>query len=671
MAIDSMYTVKQKKAKDDQINLTTEEKVEAISREIGKGKVQVYQPSQDDEQKLKWLATRFQVMDSSRPIYRDGDLRYKQFISKLFYRRDGQANTNQPLEFAVIECKMADELAQEVLIDFVPTTKDDTYKVNLTKHVWDFTWNEADTPKEIVVHKLCKNIFGTAFWWETVQKDIFTRYEPVYIETGDKIGMKPVTMQRSYIKGISLDIRDVWVDPVYDIEVAEDCFIRQRDVSYDELYQLTHDENYNKDVILQFLYAQQGKGNNNVENTRQYEVFQTWEETFSYDNQKFSLIHYFNTRLGIYIVCDDGFKFIFRMGANPYPHGELPISVEVDHTNYRSIYGRGECELLESTKYERNLIRNQMLDYVRFSNTINMAVGGGITFQDQELVAGVARVWNFEGDMSQFQMLKPPSQDSGLFSMDEILSKDATWITGIDVNALLGSTQKTAYQARLQEQQKKQRIFLSLRNSDFFYMRMARQRLANIQAFLPETTGKRLCGMDEKPKTREIGFKDMEQKPIMGIDKKGKPEQKGVRLDYKKGNTEFLEITPKMIQSELGIMVTTPSTTPILRDLNRAEMNELLQTTLTFAQFPKGQEFLQKINIQDIWEDQVKDLGLDPLEYMESDEELSPEQEAQQNQEILGVLPMPPSLARPPQKQPQGAGMGMPMQSAQQTMQVQ
>lgn len=670
----TLYTVVQKPAEDDQINLTIEEKQEAIDAIVKDEEIPVWIPDEDQEDCLKFLANRHNVMDQSRPIIRDGDLRYKQFMSKLYYRQDGMANVNLAIEFATIENKMADELSQKPLVTLLPQGEDDVPKVQLLKPIWDYVWNEADTDEELFDLFLCKNIFGTAFWWEGLKRETYTRYEPVREGKDGKIGMKPVTETKSWLGGNSLDIRDVWVDPVYSIEVAEDCFFRQRDVSFDEIQQLTNDPNFNRDALLSFLQTRQGHADVTNSNINTWYAFLTETEAYSYNNEKFALMHYFNARLGLYIVTDEDFKFIFRYGSNPYPHGQLPLSVIQDHKNYRSIYGRGECELLESTKFERNMIRNQFLDSVRFSNTVNMAVGSDITFEDQELVGGVARVWNFRGDIRQMQYLQAPKQDGGLTEAENILKDDATWLTGIDNNSLIGDPSKTAFEARLQEQQKLKRIFMSLRLADFFYTRMGRQRLANIQFFLPYTTGRRIVG-PKGNKYRTLALPDVKAKPIMGVDEKGKVDQKGMTLEQDIGGMEFFECSPKDLQSNMDILVVTPSTTPILRDLNRAEMQQLQAMIIELAgsplgQLPKVQEFLQKYNPAPLFDQAAEALGYDPDDYF-SDATAEAESDQQKMfTDMMSSLPVPPELvpmpnSNPMQTQGQGGAPAMPQPGGQ------
>lgn len=664
MAKNTMYEVTQKKLTLSEEDV--EQELSILPEEYMEGALEYaqedpYTPDEDDEEILHELQREWQIADDSRPEDRMLELRYKQFVSYLHNRPDGLANTNNPIEFATIENKMADLMSQKPVITLLAQEPDDMKKVSLYETLWDFVWNEADTEKQLFMLHLCAEIFGTGFWYETMVRETYTRWEPV-LEKDGKIGKKAVQETRSYLQGKALDIRNVWIDPVASIEDAEWVFISEVDLSWDYLRQLCYDPNYRKDALMEYLSTR--KGGNYQGQGRTQTTFMTNEEKQRNDTNKFTLIHYYNKRKGLYIVTDEDFKFIFRYGANPYPHGELPISVLQDHLNYRSIYGRGECELLESTKYERNMIRNQLLDYVRFSNTLNIAVGSGITFEDQELVGSVARVWNFSGDLNQMQFLKPPSQDGGLFSVDEMLSKDATWITGIDNNALLGSPTGTAFEARLQEQQKLKRIYLSLRLYDFFLTRMGRQRLANIQYFMPYTTGKRLIG-NKMSKYRTIALQNVEATPIMGVDDDGKPEEKGLRMNKKDGNVEFLELTPKMIKSNMDIMVTTPSTTPILRDLNRAEMQELLNMVMSMAQLqnnPKAQKFVADFDAEAYAAAVSEGIGVDMSDFMPDENEMTPQKQGDLMQSMMGDLPMPPKTTMQEMPQP----MGAPMQGAEQ-----
>lgn len=603
----------------------------------------------DEQETLQWLASRFRQLDDARPD--DGfDLRYKQFMSFLAWREDGRANVNLPIEYATIENKMADILSLKPIVTFTPTEKDDMYKTELYKHLWDYVWNEADTDEELYEHVLTALIFGTSIWFEGVHKETYRRFVPKMNKDGS-VTQEARMQTKSWLKGFAWDLRFCWIDSVNNINLASDCFLQEVDLSKDQIEALKYDPNYNSDAVE--AYIKQYGGLEGDQDSIRYNDFVTKEEEHDVMNTKYSLMHYYNKDKGIYIVTDHQFQYILREGVNPYPHGELPISVLVDHKNYKSLYGRGECELLENTKYERNTIRNQLIDYVRESNTINFAVGENVQLEDMELINGVVRQINFTGNIGDAQYIKPPTMDSGLWNMDNMLAQDATWITGIDNNALVGSPQKTAFEAKLQEQTKLKRIYLFLRQMDFFYTRMGQQRLANMQFYLPLTTGKKILG-DKFDMKRLMVFKDKQIKEIMDIPEDSETfevEQMGVRLEEAKGETAFLELTPDMIQSNLDITVTTPTTTPILKELNKQDLQEAMNQVMSIMQMqtPQAQELAQKFKIDKVVKQQFKNIGLDPDEFIGDDD--TPSDQADLRQELVGDVPAPGKPTTPGQRQ--------------------
>ena len=585
----------------------------------------------DAQDTLAFLSERFRDMDDSRPD-EAWDLRLKQYNANLVWRDDGKANVNVPIEFATIRNKMADELSERPIIEMIPTQEDDVKKVGFMKEIWDYAWSEADTDEELYELFLCKNIFGTAFWFEGLHKEIYTRFETKQDKDG-KITGKPSIVTKSWIKGKCLDIRDVWVDPVTDIDEAVDCFIRSRELSYDAIDNLRHDPNYDADMIDNMLKETRAKGSYDNDH-----AFQTEEEISDATEGKYTIFDYYNKDRGIYIVCDESFRFILRESANPYPHGGLPISILVDHKNYRELYGRGECEILESTKYERNVIRNQIIDYVRESNTINFAVGQGVAFEDTEQISGIMRVWNFNGDLGgQAQFLKPPAMDGGLFNVEELLKNDATTWTGVDSNSLTGTTTKTAFEARLQEQTKLKGIAMSLKLADFFYVRMARQRLANIQFFLPTSTGRKI--VNEPSEYRTLAFPNRRSKDISKVDAKGGVKRISVELKKSEGDTAFVEANPTLMENSLDVRVVTNTTTPILRDLNNEAMQKMMETWMQLSEFPQAQEFLGKLDVEKFAKLGAEGLGFDQDKFMKEDDDGT--ERANLKQEVMGDVPAP------------------------------
>ncbi len=598
--------------------------------------VKLYPTSENDDKTNGFLDKQFQKAEESRPD-RDWATRQLQFEAQTLWNDDNTAETNLPIEFATIRNKMADEESQKPIFTFVPVEKDDVNKVDVTKELWDFVWTEADTDKEVTTHKLSKNIFGTGIWFEGMHKEIKTEFLPKVDDEGVVTGEAKLTTL-SWLKGFALDIRDVYIDPVHDLEVATYCFIYQRNVSKETLENLKNDKNYISEKIDEAI--QKGSVQQNDK-----KVFVTKEETETNDEQpeKWTLEHYYNKEKGIYIVRTTD-KIIIREGVIPFAHGELPISIEVDHQNPFSMYGRGECELLESTKYERNVQRNMMIDRSRRSNDVKVALGAGLSLEEQGFIDDVTQVMSFDGDMSQFQYLKPPPADNTLQAIDDILRSDATWITGIDINSLTGVQTKTAFEARLQEQTKLKGIAVSLRQSDYFFVRMARQRLANIQLWLPITTGRKILGTS---KFRTIPLVDKQKEQIMGLDKDNKAEEVGVKFIDKEGVTEFLQLTPKMIRSNMDVQVTTPSTTSILKDLNSLELQDLSRLILEIAPFKP--DVMETFDFDMLIEERIQAIGKNPSDFIGK----AGDQKAIQDtrKEVLEDVPLPPKVPGQPERE--------------------
>jgi hypothetical protein len=161
-------------------------------------------------------------MESARPD-RDWEIRYKQFEAITSWNDDGTANINLPIEFATIRNKLADALVQKQVVKFTPTEESDIDKVGIAKALWDFVWEEADTDKELFDHYLMAYIFGTSIWYEGMHKECFTRYVSKIGKDG-LVESEAKTTTKSWLKGYAVDIRDFYIDPVHDIELAEDCF---------------------------------------------------------------------------------------------------------------------------------------------------------------------------------------------------------------------------------------------------------------------------------------------------------------------------------------------------------------------------------------------------------------------------------------------------------------
>jgi hypothetical protein len=591
-------------------------------------------PGDDDTKTLGWLQQRWLEMDGARDDTK-WELRHDQEEAEISWNEDGTANVNLPIERSQARLKEADENAQKPIIKFIPTEPDDVEKVELTEEVWDHVWKEANTDENLAVARQGKRIFGTAVWKEFIKEEIETKWE-IKKETGSgRLTSDSKTIKRSWIQGKMIDIRNFWIDPVHNQDDAVDCFEAEVDVSREKLENLRNNPNYkNIDEAL--------KAEPLSEEVRS-RVFFTREEEYTtvpLKNPKYTLWHYYNKEKGVYVVSVN-LQVTIREGVNPCPTGGLPYIILVDEPKYMSLYGRGMHEQLESAKYELNVTTNQIIDLIRESSTNTLLLGENAAIEDAEIVNGIGRVLNITGG-DEFQWSTPPASDKGLFNLRNALQQDSSMITGIDAYSVQGDQARTLGQEEIREINRLKSLSITIQSYNYFLVRMARLRLAYIQFYVTETTGRKIVG-----NKRMIPIQNKKIKVTRGANAEGELEDRGITFEEKEGYFDFLELTPKMIRSSMDITVETPLTSTTLNSIRKQRRQEIFEAAIQAAQL--NPEMAQKLTkfFEASLHEQMEDSGSNPDKFFEKEEGVNKE-ELRKN--LLGDLPQPPKPFNQPQR---------------------
>jgi hypothetical protein len=585
-------------------------------------------PDKDEAYTIGWLQERLEEMNSMRPD-EDWELRYDQDRASVTWNEDGTANVNVPIERSTRRLKKADEEAGRPQVKFVPVESDDVKKIEVINPVWDFVWNEANTDEELSRARDMKHIFGTVWWKEYVKEDIRTSYEFVDVNDDGKLKATAKESKVSWIEGKPIDIRDIWVDPVRRFDDAVDIFERERDVGRDVLENLKNDPNYkNIEEALK------------VSSAEQQETFRTPEEkgvsqrSVGGESDKFDLYHYVNQRKGIYIVSVN-MEVIIREGVNPCPSGDLGYVPWVDEANYESIYGLGIPEQLETFKYEINYTSNQLMDVIRQTSSNYIALFNEASIDSSELVSGVGTILNIDADPGNFQWQSPPPTDKGLGNVISFLENQVVQATGIDPKATVGQTADTLGQEEIKEINRLKSISNSIKQFNYFMVRMARLRLAYIQTYLPFTTGRKIVG---EQTFRKIVLKDKEISPRKVSDGEGGLKEEGIKVEDRKGQFAVLELEPDTLKGNLDVLVETPSTSMIMKQIEKLQLDELTKLVIETASV--NPEILQKIKLDDILKEKMSKINLDPDNFFDtSSDELKESQDVRQS--VLEDLPLP------------------------------
>ena len=587
---------------------------------------------QDDNYTLSWLESRWKEMDGARDDSK-WELRIEQEDAVTGWNEDGTANVNLPIERSVNRLKEADETAQKPIIKFVPTEEDDVNKVEITEEVFDFVWKEANTNENLAQLRQCKRIFGTGVWKEYIKTDRITKWQLDKLKDG-KITGTHKEVKRSWIQGRMVDIRNCWFDPVPNQDDIVDCFEAEVDISKDRLEALKNDPNYKN--IEQALKSQP------VSEAIRSKVFFTTEETgvqIQKENPKFVIWHYYNKEKGVFIQTVN-FDTIIRESVNPCPTGGIPYVILVDEPKYMSLYGRGVNEQLETSKYELNVTTNQLVDLVRESSTNTLLLGDDASIDDNQIVNGIGRVLSIDGE--NYNWSTPPQSNKGLEGLRNIMQSDATMAIGIDAYSVQGDTARTLGQEEIREVNRLKALAVTVNSYNYFLVRMARLRLAYIQFYLSKTTGKKIIG---NKKMRTLPIRNKKIKEVSGVDSEGNTKPNGITFEEKDGFTDFLELTPDKIMSNMDVEVETPVTSTVLKQIKKLRHQEIFEAVARMAQVsPQIAGKLEKY-VDEALREQIELTGSDPDKFFEPESE--GKEKADIRGKILGDMPLPPKVPQP------------------------
>lgn len=558
-------------------------------------------PTDDEKKMATYVKNRFLDMDAARPTQSWSQYQ-KQFEAVVSTNTDGSASINRPIEFTVCEMKESDMGEERPVIKFIPIGPDDIKKLPALEAVWDYWWIKARISTYLRLHRLGVYIFGTGVTYvgaeidtkiiediENINDDGSYEYKRKLIKTLN-IGVRPV------------DIRKFWVDNrAKTWNDAIDC-IEEEFLPIEEF-------------VLKYGFSPLYKYVKCVElacsSVDEQRIFSTAEERVkgSANSKMVRLLHYWNKTFDKYIVTHYDTDTPIRISPIPYADKKLPYTLQQDHLNYRSIYGRGECEILASTKSEMNTTREIYIDGMKQANEPIVLMNGGMQFDGAEPVWDRGTVWKFSGsgDIKEFKSTGP---DASLINYLGILNDDVVMDTGMNPRETLDTSRQTAFEAGLKEQSKQKRIKVSLRLQDDFLQSMAELLLSRIQQFFPVTALKQILEINDDGTATPIEKFNTNTIPLP--DKKVKEGPNGVKIEEAKGEIGFLNVTPESIRGSYDVLVETTANKALLREVDKTRIQEMVQAIAQLA--PLKPEMLQDIDTTQLTKIIFKTFDKDPDE---------------------------------------------------------
>jgi len=137
---------------------------------------------------------------------------------------------------------------------------------------------------------------------------------------------------------------------------------------------------------------------------------------------------------------------------------------------------------------EINNLRELLMDGIRRSNTQVLAIGNGLSF-DGRSFSYENEILTFDGNLANnFQQLSGNPPNQAIFNYLDRLYKDIAVYVGIDINNIVGSPNKTAFEVEVQVEASQKRVNLWLTNRDLALERFANLYKDLLQTYFPRKT---------------------------------------------------------------------------------------------------------------------------------------------------------------------------------------
>lgn len=485
---------------------------------------------------------------------------------------DGLANISNPILFAIIQTKIAEELSSMPQVMFLPKKQEDVPKVEGVKASYYDSTSRNGFNLEIYKCFLSKGYLGTGMAREEYQyykRTVYDRkkVDGVWTEVPREIVDKD-DIVLSYV-----DIRRFFPDPnATDMNNCAWCF-ETEEMDYDTFLMFaSNEEVYNQDNVklvtpesdfdynypfgLAYLNEEEQKKVGGARTSGQNRVM---------------VIKYFNYIEDKFCVIANG--ILIRDTPNPYAHKKLPYVRFVNYLELNSFWGRSEYKVIKQSIEEKNNFRNSMTDWSKIN--INRPILLGQTdFEDEDVEFEAGAIWKV-GDVNQLKMLDLGDIPNGMFGLEAKFDEDIVSWTGVDIRALLGGQDETATKTALKQEKALKRVGMGLRIVDWTALEpFAKMRLSNIQQFYSQKRVEAITDMDGVVTEQTV------YRTIRVPDKTVIKDNGTIRFVDNKGAFGFFEAEPQYINAQVDIEAVPGSSLNASKEADRQNFNQFIQGTL-------------------------------------------------------------------------------------------
>ena len=324
-----------------------------------------------------------------------------------------------PLEFAVVMRKLATEIKNLPIPDWMVIGSEDQSPALLWRNVYNQMISEAGGEYEDFETWLQKNVFGTAIRWSRMVEYENVIQEPEVDDDGE-MTFKEVKTTVKEFKSSTVDLRHVLLD--------EGC--RESDLS--DCEEAIVFEYYSKDKG-EVVYSDVDFEGLGIKPVAKNEMFQDVND-LNGGNQKnfYEVMHCYSKVKDQYVVMMNG-KIVRE---SPIPmrsfrgKKDLPLALFVDHKIPGQPYGYGEPAIVKAFREIKNKNRNLIYDVTKKAAKPTLAIDPLSTFNEETYTWGQDFVRVAPNDMAPIPV--QANLDAPL-RLDEMTDRDIVISTGVNI----------------------------------------------------------------------------------------------------------------------------------------------------------------------------------------------------------------------------------------------
>lgn len=324
-----------------------------------------------------------------------------------------------PLEFAVVMRKLAVEIKNLPVPDWMVIGAEDQSPAILWKNVYNQAMDEANGDYEDFETWLQKDIFGTSIRWSRMIGYENVVQEPNITTTGE-IEYKEKKYNVREFKSTTVDLRHVLLDDGCRNSDLSDC----EDAIVFEYFTKDQGEVIFSDVDFEGL---------GIKPARKNELFQDINDLNGGDNKEFyEVMNCYHETKDKYVRLMNGKVF----DESPIPmrsyrgRKEIPLSLFVDHKIPGQPYGYGEPAVVKAFREIKNKNRNLIYDVTKKAAKPTLAIDPLSTFNEETYTWGQDFVRVAPNDMQPIPVV---ANLEPALELDNRTDTDIVIATGVNI----------------------------------------------------------------------------------------------------------------------------------------------------------------------------------------------------------------------------------------------